>query len=494
MILALIGVPLFAGLAAFLLKNDGARRVLLLVAALTHFVLVLTSWWIRPEPLLENWLVVEGLELLFLTVTSTLFLASAIYATGYLRRESKAAAQDSEKGYLFKTAPEASFIGCLLLFLSMMSLVVVSRHFGILWVAVEATTLTSAPLIYFHRNKRSLEATWKYLLICSVGIAIALLGNFFLVVAASNLPTDETVITVEALIRHSADLDFAWLNAAFILMLVGYGTKMGLAPFHTWLPDAHSEAPGLVSALLSGALLNCAFLPILRMHALCTEAGQGDFSSGLLVLLGLLSMGFAAVFILRQADFKRMLAYSSVEHMGVVAFGIGIGGAASFGALLHAVNHSFTKALLFLISGNILALYQTKSTSSIRGVLKVLPFSGVLWLAGFLALSGMPPFGMFLSEIKVIEGALNKGEYLAIGIFLLLLVIVFIGMARIVLKMSQGESTAPAGTGTGVLAQKEPWANILPPAVMCAIVLLLGLYIPAEVSEAIANALAQVGM
>jgi hydrogenase-4 component F len=158
------------------------------------------------------------------------------------------------------------------------------------------------------------------------------------------------------------------------------------------------------------------------------------------------------------------------------------------------VNHSFTKALLFLVSGNILALYQTKSTTSIRGVLKVLPFSGVLWLAGFLALSGMPPFGMFLSEVKVIEGALNKGEYLAVGIFLLLLVIVFIGMARIVLRMSHGESTAPAGTGTGVLSHKEPWTNILPAAVMCAIVLLLGLYIPSQVSEAIANALAQVGM
>lgn len=494
MILALIGIPLIAGIVAFLLKNDGARRALLLSAAIAHFTLALVSWVIPPKALLQNWLVIENLELLFLTVTSALFLASSVYAIGYLRRETDDAHQDFEKGFLFRNAPEANFTGCLLLFLSMMSLVVVSRHFGLLWVAVEATTLTSAPLIYFHRHSRSLEATWKYLLICSVGIAIALLGNFFLVVAASNIPPDMTIITIDALLKHSADLDVTWLKAAFILLLVGYGTKMGLAPFHTWLPDAHSESPALVSALLSGALLNCAFLPILRMHSLCIGTGLGDFSGSLLILLGLLSMGFAAIFILRQVDYKRMLAYSSVEHMGVVAFGIGIGGAAGFGALLHAVNHSFIKALLFLISGNILALYKTKSTETIQGVLKVLPISGVFWIAGFLALSGLPPFGMFISELKVIEGAVNKGQYLEIGIFLLFLLIVFIGMARIVLRMSQGSPTAPEGDSSALSIRKEAWSAILPPAVLCALVLILGLYVPNGLSEVIAKALAQVGM
>jgi len=494
MILALIGIPLVAALLAFVLKNDKLRRALLLSSAIVHFALVIASWLIQPTAILNNWLVVESLELLFLTLTSALFLMSSVYAIGYLGREAHKAELSQDKGFLFNNAPEANFTGCLLMFLSMMSLVVVSRHFGVLWVAVEATTLTTAPLIYFHRNSRSLEATWKYLLICSVGIAIALLGNFFLVVASSNLSGESTILTIDMLIKNAASLHVSWLNAAFILMLVGYGTKMGLAPLHTWLPDAHSESPALVSALLSGALLNCAFLPILRMHSLCMEAGQGEFSSSLLILLGLLSMGFAAIFILRQVDYKRMLAYSSVEHMGVVAFGIGIGGAASFGALLHAVNHSFTKALLFLVSGNILALYKSKSTNNVSGVLKVLPISGVLWLAGFLALSGMPPFGMFLSELKVVEGALNKGEYYTVALFLLLLIIVFIGMAQIVLKMSQGSPSKSTEESFDAEALKEPWTAVIPSALLFAVVLILGLYIPSGLSEMITKALAQVGM
>jgi hypothetical protein len=174
-----------------------------------------------------------------------------------------------------------------------MTLVLVSRHLGLIWVAVEATTLASAPLIYFHRQPRSLEATWKYLLICSVGIALALLGNFFLAVAAQKAPA-HVHLTIEALRLHATSLDQTWLKAAFLL-LVGYGTKMGLAPLHTWLPDAHSEAPSVISALLSGALLNCALLAILRIHGLLEAAGLGAFSGELLVIFGLFSMGVAAV-------------------------------------------------------------------------------------------------------------------------------------------------------------------------------------------------------
>ena len=224
---------------------------------------------------------------MFLTLTSLLFLASSFYAVAYLRGERDQPRADFEEGFLFSNAREASFTGCLLLFLAAMTLVTLSQHLGLLWVAVEATTLASAPLIYFHRHHRSLEATWKYLLICSVGIALALLGIFFLAVAASSPGTVRVSLVLNDLLLAAPHLNPLWLKAAFVLMLVGYGTKMGLAPFHTWLPDAHSEAPSVASALLSGALLNCAFLGILRIHQVCVASGLADFSERLLLVLGL---------------------------------------------------------------------------------------------------------------------------------------------------------------------------------------------------------------
>jgi len=263
--------------------------------------------------------------------------------------------------------------------------------------------------------------------------------------------------------------------------LVGYGTKMGLAPMHTWLPDAHSESPSAVSALLSGALLNCAFLGILRIHQVCVAAGLAKFSQNLLLTFGLLSMLVAAVFILGQTDFKRMLAYSSVEHMGILALGVGLGGAGVFGSVLHAVNHSLTKASLFLVAGNILAAYGTKTASEVRGVCRVLPISGMLWVAGFLAITGSPPFGPFLSEFTILKAALERGSSLVAVAYLALLALIFIGMASVVLRMAQGAPVgAPARTSRG----ETLWAT-LPPAFLCLLVLILGVYIPPSLSAAI---------
>ena len=194
-------------------------------------------------------------------------------------------------------------------------------------------------------------------------------------------------------------------------MLVGYGTKMGLAPLHTWLPDAHSEAPSLVSALLSGALLNCAFLAILRVQQVLRGGGPGRVRPEAPGRLRASSRWRSpAAFIVGQADYKRMLAYSSVEHMGILALGVGLGGGGGFGAMLHAVNHSLTKGMLFLVAGNILALYRSKSTCEVRGVLRTLPVTGILWVAGFLAITGSPPFGPFLSELVILKAALDQGQ------------------------------------------------------------------------------------
>jgi hydrogenase-4 component F len=376
------------------------------------------------------------------------------------------------------------------MFLSTMTLVVLSRHLGLMWVAVEATTLASAPLIHFNRNHRSLEAAWKYLLICSVGIALALLGNFFLA-AAATAGHQQVPMTLQGLLNVAGKLDPTWLKAAFLLFLVGYGTKMGLAPMHTWLPDAHSEAPAVVSALLSGALLNCAFLAILRVHSICAAAGLGGFTRQLLVIFGLASMAVAAVFIVSQADFKRMLAYSSVEHMGILALGVGLGGAAVSGALLHVMNHSLTKAMLFMLAGNILAAYRTKTISDVRGVLSVLPVSGVLWLAGFLAITGSPPFGPFISEFQILASAISSGQIVSAVVCIALLVIIFIGMARIFLQMSYG---TPSARISSAPAAREPVLSLASPLVLCLAVLVLGVYVPPGLWSAIKSAAGQLGV
>jgi hydrogenase-4 component F len=314
-------------------------------------------------------------------------------------------------------------------------------------------------------------------------------------------------LTIDDLSAHAHSLDPRWLKAAFLFFLVGYGTKMGLAPLHTWLPDAHSEAPSVVSALLSGTLLNCAFLTILRTHALLSAANLAGFSSDLLVLFGLISMIVAAVFILGQADFKRMLAYSSVEHMGVLSLGIGIGGVATFGAMLHTVNHSLTKAMLFLAAGNILAFYRTKSTSRVRGVLRTLPVTGVLWLAGFLAIVGSPPFGPFLSELTILKGVLDAAHPVVAAIYLSALAIVFIGMATIFLRMAYGPAPAsltasrvgqaersPTTIGAASAARHEPLWSIAPLMALGLAVLVLGVYVPPPFTDLLHQAIAALGV
>lgn len=473
MIVLLVLIPALAGAAAFFIGSDTLRRTLLVSTAIAQFALSAATWMAPPAPALDGWLAQDALGRLFLGLTSLLFLASSFYAVAYLRGERDQSHADFEEGFLFSNAREASFTGCLLLFLAAMTLVTVSQHMALLWVAVEATTLASAPLIYFHRHHRSLEATWKYLLICSVGIALALLGILFLAVASGSPGTAAGSLVLKDLLSGAPHLNHLWLKAAFVLMLVGYGTKMGLAPFHTWLPDAHSEAPSVASALLSGALLNCAFLGILRIHQLCIASGLADFSERLLLMLGLLSMAVAAVFIVGQTDYKRMLAYSSVEHMGILAVGVGLGGVGVFGAMLHVINHSLTKVMLFMVAGNLLAVYHTKTTTQVSGVLRVLPISGLLWVVGFLAITGSPPFGPFLSELTIVTAALDQSRFFVAIAYLLLLAIIMAGMAKPVLAMTQGvpdrEVVVPAGRSA---------ALTVVPATLGGAILLMGIYLP----------------
>lgn len=477
MILLLLLIPFIAGIMAFFIRPDFVRRILLVSAASLHFCVVVSFYFNHPGSLWDGWLLLDTPGLLFLTVTSLLFLMASFYAVNYLRRDKQHKAEGGTDDLFFKSTPEAVFSTCLLFFLTTMSLVTVTQHLGILWVAMEATTLASAPLIYYHRSHHSLEATWKYLLICSVGIGLALLGNLLLVMACPMDVTGPIPLLVNEFVENGTSLNVQWLRIAFIFFLVGYGTKMGLAPMHTWLPDAHSEAPSFVSALLSGALLNCAFLGILRIHQICIAAGEAAFSQELLRVFGLVSIFFAAVFIIGQKDYKRMLAYSSVEHMGILALGVGIGGQAVFASMFHAVNHSLTKGMLFLIAGNILMAYGTRNTDNVSGVLKRLTFSGILWIAGFFAITGTPPSGLFVSEFLILKTALGEGRYFISAFYLIVLAVIFTGMASIFLNMAQGDTKKHVHAETSLLL-RERLLSVIPPAVLGLITFILGLYIP----------------
>ncbi len=485
MILILILLPACAAVAAFLIKSNPVRRGLLVSVSALHALLV--GWlWISPSrfPPISAWLAVDALGQVFLGITSLLFFAVSLSAVSFLRSESGTTRSDPEEGFLFDNTPEALFTACLLGFLSTMTLVTTSQHLGLLWVAIEGTTLVSAPLIHYHRHHRSLEATWKYLLVCSVGIAFALLGTYFL--AAAVPAGGINSMTHKALIDNASRLDTRWLKAAFLLLLVGYGTKMGLAPMHTWLPDAHSEAPSVVSALLSGALLNCAFLAILRIFSVVSAAGLGHFGRETILVFGLVSMGVAAGLIIGQPDYKRMLAYSSVEHMGILSVGIGLGGLGDWGAIFHAVNHSLIKASLFLLAGNILALYGSKRISDVRGALRSLPVTAVLWVAGFFAIMGAPPFGAFASELAILRAAVESGSWLVVVIFSLLLAAVFAGMISVLVRTAQG-----AGTQERI---KEPALSLAAPLSLLALSLFLGIFIPGFLDRAIWRAVMLLGV
>jgi hydrogenase-4 component F len=481
--LALVLVPLAAGLLAFLPGPAAHRRLLLPFTACLHLGLTAVVWWRGAEEFGGSWLGLDATGLLVLIAADILFLATAVYAQGYLAGEKAGLHRDLfEEDVLFANAPEAVFVGCLCIFLSAMTLVAASRHLGLLWVGVEATTLATAPLIYYHRHHRSLEAAWKYLLICSVGIALALLGTLFLEVAfrghspAGSLLLDD-LLTVAGTAR------LPWLKAAFILILVGYGTKAGLAPLHTWLPDAHGEAPSLVSALLSGTLLSGALVGAIRGHQLCLAAGLGGFSGSLLILFGCLSLLVAAVFIIGQGDYKRLLAYSSVEHMGIICLGLGVGGRGAAGALFHILNHALAKGMLFLLAGNILGRYQSKSIGQVRGVLAAQPLTGFLWMAGFLAIAGFPPFGTFFSELLVLQGMLDPARPLLAAVYLVFLAVVFAALSSPMTGMAQGDPPDSLPD-----APPEDWTALAPPLFLCLLVLLLGFLLPAPLRDLIREA------
>ena len=459
-LLLLLAVPL-AGVVVVSCDPRRARRLVwLALAALAHLVLLGFAWGGRLRDSRVLWLGFDPLGGLVLTLVSVVFLAVAGHSAVYLQRRVPRGGRAYE--------------ACLLGFLASASALCLTDHFGVLWVAMEATTLATAPLIYDPGDRHSIEAVWKYLLICSVGIALALLGTFLLALAqGANAPD----LLRSSLVAARA-LEPMWFKAAFVFLFIGYGTKVGLVPMHTWLPDAHGEAPSPISALLSGALLNLAFLAILRVVQVARAAGQQRLLAPVLIGFGLGSVLVATALLLRQRNYKRMLAYSSVEHMGILTVGIGLGQAAGFGALLHMLGAALAKALLFLVAGNVLIEYRSKRIGDVTGLLERLPISGALLVAGFFVLAGAPPFPLFFSELAILRGAIQAGApWVAAGLVL---------GVRIV-SMVQGE-TAPGGSRAS-----ESALLLAPPVVLLVVALALGLGLIPSLQSVLLAAAATLG-
>ncbi len=424
MVEAIFILPFITGIIAFFIPQTLGRKLLILTGVI-HLILSVFLWIERPVAIFSAYFAITPEGLLSLIVISLLFLLISIYSSSYLEKS--------------EIQSERMFTGSMMLFLSTMTMVTMSDHIMVMWIAIEATTLASAPLIYTYRTSESLEATWKYVLICSVGIAMALLGSVLITVAMDAGNVDASV-SFSGLTAVAKQLDPKWLKAGFVFILVGYGTKMGLAPMHTWLPDAHSEAPSPASALLSGVLLNCAYLGIFKTNKIMHAAGLGDFSGTILIVFGLISILAAATFILKQTEYKRLLAYSSIENMGIIAFGTGIGGIGVYGAMICLIHHSLIKSSLFLTSGNILLGYRCKIIQNIGELVTRMPRTFVAFFGGFVAISGFPPFGMFIGELLIIIGAFKTGHYIEVVIFMISICVIFAGFANQIMKISFDDS------------------------------------------------------
>jgi hydrogenase-4 component F len=368
------------------------------------------------------------------------------------------------------------------LFAFTMLLAVTTDNVGVMWVAIEATTITSALLVPLHASRASVEASWKYVLIGSVGIALAFGGTvlaYFDFVTVAGRQTSALSWTV---LREAApSLHAPVLQLAFVFILIGYGTKAGLAPMHTWLPDAHSEAPAALSAMMSGVLLAVAVYAVARWQAVVRAALGPGFAEDLVALLGLLSLAIGALSLVGQRSYKRLLAYSSIEHTGLICVGLSLGPLGVFAAMLHLLNHSVAKSMMFLLAGRVLHRYRTAEIAGVSGLLRVMPGTGGLFAAGMLAVIGLPPFGMFVSEFALVRAGFAAGRPVVIGLVLALLAIGFVAVIAQLNRMLYGP--VPAGVEVG---ERSRW--VLVPLGGCAVALVvLGLTIPPPLGALLAR-------
>lgn len=482
---ALLLTPLLTSVTCFGLRwisTTPAKQVTLVhsagicATALFAFLLVCDIATQGTVMAMGQWMYIDSLGAIFVGLIGLISLLAGFYSVGYMRHE-MGHGEVSEGMF-------SSYYGFFHLFIFTMLLAVSSNNIIMMWIAIEATTLSSAFLVGLYNQRSSMEAAWKYIIICTVGVAFGLYGTVLVYSNAVNVLADPgQAIFWTVLHENAGKLDSTIIHMSFAFVLIGFGTKAGLFPMHAWLPDAHSEAPSPTSAMLSAVLLNCAMLIIIRYYIITVKAIGPDYPQTLLMVFGLLSVGVAALFIIIQRDMKRLLAYSSVENMGLIAVAFGIGGPIGiFAALLHTINHSLAKTLLFCCSGNVLLKYGTRDMDAVKGILKVMPKTAVLFAGGALALGGMPPFNVFISEFMIVTAGISTGKTVVILIVLALLTIVLAGLVRMVASTVMGNS--PEEVTKGELGKLTVW----PIAVILVLMLMLGIHIPESLISLLNNA------
>jgi hydrogenase-4 component F len=430
------------------------------LSALLTFVAALSLFVRKPET--GPYILVDDLNIVFIVLNTFVAFTTSIFSASYI-------AHELEIGRL--TPVQLRFYHAMYqLLLFGMNLALVANNIGLMWVAIEMATLTTVLMVGIYRTPEAIEAAWKYFILGSVGIALALFGTILVYMTARPVVgegLDGMVWTV--LIAHVSAFDPAQLNLAFVFLMLGYGTKVGLAPLHAWLPDAHAEGPTPISAVLSGLLLNVALYAVLRFKLLLDGNSAAIAPGPLMAILGLVSLVFAAFMLYRRRDIKRMFAYSSIEHMGIIAFAFGIGGPlANFAGLLHMVMHSLTKSAIFFTVGHISQVKGTQKISDIRGLTVTHPMLGWGLVIGVFAIAGLPPFGMFMSEFLVVSSTFARAPWLAIPLVGGLLV----AFGALLLRLHGMAFGKPSGDVAPIKASS------LPIAAHFGLVLMAGIWLP----------------
>ncbi|MBZ5646964.1 MAG: hydrogenase 4 subunit F [Acidobacteriia bacterium] len=476
----LLLIPLLGAAVVMACKQRRpAVAVALATGALELAAIGNAVWKIHVSGSLQTgrYLRADGLTSFFLINIGLIFALVLAYSVGYMRHIPEG-----------RFSSPRWFYALVLVFLFTMVAVYLSANLGMLWIFVEGTTLASALLVGFYNTEGAVEAGWKYLIVCTVGIAFALFGTIALYLAAvRGGVSPETALDWAALMAAAPKLRAVpdLMKLAFVFVAVGYGTKVGFVPMHSWLPDAHAEAPSPISALLSAVLLNCAMYAVLRFDAIVSRAIGSGFSHTLLLVFGGMSITVAAFLMIVQRDLKRLLAYSSIEHMGIVAIGVGIGGAVGiFAALLHAFNHSIAKSLLFFGAGNVRENYGTLHIERIRGMANSLPWTSGAMIVGGLAIVGLPPFGLFVSEFMILTQAFATAHYFIAVLLLAVLSVVFGALLYHFQHMLGGEKEQPP-TKVSFVASDFAAMSI---CAMCLVV--LGVRIPAAFNVVLNGAMA----
>ena len=466
--------PLIACWVLYIFKKDYLNIWAMNLYALIHIAVSTCACFnidFLPFWKATNFFAIDNRNIIFLLIMSIVFIAVSIYNNGYLKNENSSPRKIRHYTYM------------VLLFVLSMTGAILSTNLGVSWVFIEGTTLASAYLIYFHKTKHSIEAAWKYVFICSIGIALAFVGIILLTFATGNLNS----LYFEDLYINAQLFDPFWLKLSFIFILFGIGTKMGLAPVHFWLPDAHAEAPSPISALLSATLLNSAFLMILNVFEIMIRANCDGYARIMMLAMGFLSLFITAVFVYHINNYKRMLAYSSIENMGILIIGLALGKLAAIASIIHLIGHSLFKASFFLTSGNILHIYATKKIKSVTGLLDVDEKTGWLWILSLVGIVALPPSLLFISEFMIIKTMLFQNRYILCVLFLLFLTIILYGLGKAVIKMSFLPFTSEKDLKLRENVRTLGWTMYVPQIVMVLLAFVLGIYIPIQLVGLINN-------